>query len=394
MLKIILFLIAMFVTGFLIVHENWTVTLRGFGYEVTLSTVLLIVLVLIGIYLIQLIKKPFSWLFGFNKRRHTKHFIKKENYLTFVLKTLLDQNNHSVQQILKQKKTLLPKKDIRHLLLEAIFTPSKEVFSNLSHHKDTELAGLRGLYLEEKEKGNIKEAEKLLSRMIDKYPTVNWVVQETYEIQTLQRDWANALLTLEKLFKMKQISKNDYLNQKASLLYMQNKFKDAYLLNRTNPAFAIAYSKENPSYAKTILTTSWNKEPSWDVYLAYYELIKSLPAEKQVKAIQKLISKNKEFRISMLALADIAIKTENWRLAKETLESYLQSYPLTKNVASMMATVARCGWHHEQEAKEWEAKGLETDDKYGWTCLSCNQKTTNWSPSCPYCNKIGQIIYR
>ena len=231
MLKIILFLIAMFVTGFLIVHENWTVTLQGFGYEVTLSTVLLIVLVLIGIYLIQLIKKPFSWLFGFNKRRHTKHFIKKENYLTFVLKTLLDQNNHSVQQILKQKKTLLPKKDIRHLLLEAIFTPSKEVFSNLSHHKDTELAGLRGLYLEEKEKGNIKEAEKLLSRMIDKYPTVNWVVQETYEIQTLQRDWENALLTLEKLFKMKQISKNDYLNQKASLLYMQNKFKDAYLLN-------------------------------------------------------------------------------------------------------------------------------------------------------------------
>ena len=146
MLKIILFLAAMFVTGFLIVHENWTVTLQGFGYEVTLSTILLILLILIGIYLIYLIKKPFSWLFGFNKRRHTKHFIKKENYLTFVLKTLLDQNNNSIQQILKQKKGLLPKKDIRHLLLDALFNPSKETFSNLTLHKETELAGLRGLY--------------------------------------------------------------------------------------------------------------------------------------------------------------------------------------------------------------------------------------------------------
>jgi uncharacterized membrane-anchored protein len=146
--------------------------------------------------------------------------------------------------------------------------------------------------------------------------------------------------------------------------------------------------------AKTILIASWNKEPSWDVYLAYYELIKTLSPEKQIKAIQKLISKNKEFRISMLALADIAIKTENWRLAKETLESYLQSYPLTKKVSILMAEVARRGWHHEQEAKEWEEKGLETDDKYGWTCLNCHQKNVQWHPTCPHCNKIGQIVYR
>lgn len=394
MLKIILFLIAMFVTGFLIVHENWMVTLKGFGYEVTLSTVLLIVLILIGIYLIQLIKKPFVWMFGFGKRRHTKHFIKKENYLTFVLKTLLDKNNISVDQILKQKKSLLPKKDIRHLLLNALFTPSKEIFSELAKHKETELAGLRGLYFEEKEKGSIKEAEKILSRILTSYPHVIWVLKESYEIQTLQNDWPAALTTLEQLFKHKEISKEDYLNQKASIFYMQNKFKEAYLLNRTNPAFAIAYAKENASYAKTILTNSWNKEPSWDVYLAYYQLIKNLAPEKQIKAINKLISKNKDFRISMLALADIGIKTENWRLAKETLESYLQSYPLTKNVALMMAEVARRGWHHEQEAKEWELKDVESDDKYGWMCLGCNQKTAQWHPACPHCNKIGKIIYR
>jgi len=65
MLKLILFMIAMFATGFLIVQENWDVTIAAFGYEVTLSTVLLIVLLTLCVYLFRLIKKPFLYLFGF-----------------------------------------------------------------------------------------------------------------------------------------------------------------------------------------------------------------------------------------------------------------------------------------------------------------------------------------
>ena len=394
MLKLILFMAAMFATGFLLVHENWDVTLIGFGYEITLSTVLFVLILAIFFYLLRLIKKPFSYVFGFKNRRASSHLKKKESYLTFVLETVLDQNNESVIRILKQRKNLIHKKDIQHLLLSALFNPNKETFEELLKTKETELAGLRGLYFEAKKSGNVKEAEHILEKAQQNYASVFWVIKESFEIATLQNDWNKALSLLENLFLLKQISKEDYISQKAALLFAAGKIKEAYLLNKTNPAFAVRYAQDNKEKDKNILITSWNHEPSWEVYAAYSELIKNLPDEKQIKEIQKLISKNKEFRISLIALADTAIRLEKWRLAKETLTAYLQSYPLTKKVAYMMADVARKGWHHEQEAKEWEQKALETDDKYGWMCLSCNQTTHEWIPICPHCNQVGKITYR
>lgn len=394
MLKIILFMISMFLIGFLIVQENWHMTISAFGYEITLSTILLVVLIGILLYLLKLLKKPFIWLFGLKNKRATAHLVKKEAYLTFVLETLLDQNNESIAAILKQKKGMLQKKDIKHLLLTALFNPSKDIYEELLKQKETELAGIRGLYFLSKEEGNLKEAEKLLSKAEQNHSNVFWVLQESYEIAVLQRDWHQALILLEKLYKLKQIKKEDYTIQKSNLFFMLGRIQEAYQLDKKNPSFAIAYANQNPKNALTALTYSWNKEPSFEVYQAYMEHFKSLTPDKQIKAVQKLISKNKEFRISLIALADTAIRVEKWRLAKETLSAYLQSYPLTKNVADMMAKVSRFGWHHEQEAKEWERKGLETTDKYGWMCLKCNQATNDWSPTCPHCNKIGTITYR
>lgn len=394
MLKLILFMIAMFATGFLIVQENWDVTIAAFGYEVTLSTVLLIVLLTLCVYLFRLIKKPFLYLFGFKNRRATSNLVKKEAYLTFVLETILDQNNESISRILKQKGGLLQKKDIKHLLLNAFFNPSKETFEELSKHKETELAGIRGLYFEAKKSGNLKEAEIILSKAERSYPNVFWVIQESYDIAVLQNDADKALFLLDELLRLKQISKEDYIHQKAALYFIKGKIKEAYQLNKICPAFAVAYAKENKENAQNILITSWNKEPSWEVYETYMNLFKDQPAEKQLKMVNKLIAKNKEFRISLLALADTAIRNEKWRLAKETLTAYLQSYPLTKKVAYMMAQVSRLGWHHEQEAKEWEQKAIETEDKYGWTCLNCSQSTSEWSAICPHCNKVGKITYR
>lgn len=384
----------MFATGFLIVQENWDISIIAFGYEITLSTVLLIILISLVFYLLKLIKKPFLYLFGYKNRRTTSHLVKKENYLTFVLETVLDQNNESISRILKQRNSLFSKKDVKHLLLNALFSPSREVFDELMKHKETELAGIRGLYFEAKKTGNLKEAEIILSKAERTYPNVHWVIQESYDIAILQNDSDKALFLLEELLRLKQISKEEYNNQKAALYFIKGKIKEAYMLNKTCPAFAVAYAQINKENAQSILLTSWNKEPSWEVYTAYMDLFKNQPSEKQIKMVNKLISKNKEFRISLIALADTAIRNEKWRLAKETLTSYLQSYPLTKKVASMMAEISRKGWHHEQEAKEWEQKAVESDDKYGWTCLNCSQNTSKWHPICPHCNMVGKITYR
>ncbi len=394
MLKIILFLAAMFVAGYLIVQENWNITIMAFGYEITISTVLLIIIGIIFMYLISLIKKPFSWICRIKNKRTHNNLIKKEAYLTFVLQTLLDENNKSQQIILNKKKGLLKKNDVKHLLLQALFEPKPAVFEQLMNQKETELAGIRGLFLEAKKRGDVKEADKLLSKAIKTYPNVSWVSKNLFEIQMLQNDWKNAEQTLETLKKEHLISKEEYCVQKAGVLFKTDKLKEAYKIDPSNPAIAIAYAKKNPTKANTILIDAWKTTPCWEIYLAYKELYKNEPTGKQLKAVQKLVSKNPSFRISLIAVADTAIQAELWREAKENLEAYLKSYPLTKEVALMMATVSRDGWHHEPEAKEWEKKAVEAEDKFGWMCTSCNHETTAWDISCPQCNAIGSIKYR
>lgn len=394
MFKIIILLIALFTSGYLIVQENWSVTITGFGYEVTISTVLLFILALILWYVFYLIKQPFSWVYRFKNKRANAHLIKKEGYLTFVLETILDKNNISESAILNKKKGLLEKNDVKNLLLTALFNPSQTVFEELSKIKETELAGLRGLFLHAKKEGDLKEAGKMLLKAEAGYPHVSWIIKERFELATLLNDWDEALTILETLKKEKIVSKEEYATYKATLLFKAGHVKEAYALDKTNPAIALVYAEQNPDKAKSILALSWEETPSWEVYQAYSKLLGHLSKEKRLKAIKKLTASNASFRISYLAVADMAIQNEFWSEAKEYLESYLEAYPLTKQVASMMATVIRKGWHHEAQAKEWEQKALEAEDKFGWYCTACNHETFAWDAQCPECNALGAIKYR
>ena len=152
--------------------------------------------------------------------------------------------------------------------------------------------------------------------------------------------------------------------------------------------------KTNPKKAEKILFKTWQKSPSWLVYLAYKEAIKNLPEKKRLKSILALTKSTRDERYSLLARADMDIDLENWARAKENLENYLQKYPLTHQVASMMATVERMGWHHEEIAQEWENKAVESEDDSLWICENCAHSVADWQILCPHCNAFDTLYYK
>ena len=93
----------------------------------------------------------------------------------------------------------------------------------------------------------------------------------------------------------------------------------------------------------------------------------------------------------MLARADIDMELSNWARAKENLENYLNAYPLTRQVADMMATIERTGYHHEQLAQEWETKQTESEDDTLWLCTTCNHTVSSWQVLCPHCNAFDTL---
>ena len=153
MLKLILIFASLFFVGYLIVNDYWTVTITGFGYEITVSTVLILVVGIILAYVIHLLKKPFRLMGRFRGQRTLSQQNKREAFFFDIIRTVLEDNPTAQQQLLKKTGLFVDKKTPRYQMIEALLKPNKAVFDQLVQHTETQLAGLRGLYEEQARKG-------------------------------------------------------------------------------------------------------------------------------------------------------------------------------------------------------------------------------------------------
>lgn len=393
MLKFIFILISVFLLGFLIINDTWMISIEGFGYQITASSLLFIIAIAIIVYLLRLLKKPFHWINGYQKWIENRRKTQKDAYFTAILTTVLEQRQSSMQDILKQRKNWFHTKSTEALLIEALFAPTPHVFEQLIQKPETELAGIRGLLQYAQKTGDVNEALRLLRKAAAKNVTEPWVQSGLWDLQVLQSDWADALKTLDVLKKNKLVSSDEYQSRKACLLLKLGRTKEAFEADPDNPATAIAYARTEPKKAQDILTTSWKKESCWDTYLAFRENSTTETPAKRMKLTEKLIRHNPQHRLSLKAKAQTAIDAELWGVAKETLTTYFQAYPLTPETAQMMAIVEREGWHHEQGAQEWEKKALLSHETDSWKCTNCQHELGYWEASCPICNSFGCIKY-
>lgn len=394
MLKAFLIVAGIILIGFLIMDETYNFSVTAFGYELTFSIALLIVGVVVLLYLLHLLKKPFGWIKNYRAYRFQKNLLKKENFLTLVLTTVLDKNNMAEKMIMNKEKSLFAKGSTEQLLFEALFNPSENIFEKLKNNKGTELAGIRGLFLSAKDKGDIDTQTQLLEQAALTYPDVLWIIQEQLNLQLLQNDWQNALNTLEKLNKAKAIQKEQYTTIKACILYGLKRYKEAFELMPSNPPIAWAYAKQTPNKASDILKKSWSLIPTWETFERYYAIIKNETEAKQMKAIEWFTASNSASKLSLLANADVAMKNHLWGVAKETLQNAINSYALTRKMAIMMAELERQGWHHEEAAQEWDEKATHLEETPSWVCSHCHHMGAEWDNVCPVCNTCGSIVYK
>ena len=394
MFKFLFILIVLCVAGFLMMPDVGIITVTAFGFRITTSILIVIAALAVVLYLWHLLKQPFLWLSGcqtwYQKRKQSQ----KEAYLLLALKTVLDQDSVAKNQLLKKKNTFFDKKSDENFIIEALFQPSPHTFEQLLHRPETELAGIHGLLGYAQKAGDWLETARLLQKAHDKNPNEPWVTKELWQAQILQSDWAASLKTLDVLKKQDLINKDEFRDRKAQILIKLGRVKEAYKLAPTRPEVALAYAKADPKKAKDIIEDLWPRNPSRDAFLLFQRAIAGDKPIAQEKAVRKLVRHNPEAKQSLLALAETATDLEKWGDVKEYLTTYLSLYPLTVTVARMMAQAERCGWHHEEAAKDWEIKTRFARDEDGWGCSACGHKTEEWDIRCPKCNAFGTIRYQ
>lgn len=354
----------------------------------SIFTFLGLILGLIWVWEICLL--PFKWAHRFSRWREQNKQDQRHLFMSEVLEALVNHDKERFPLLIKQAHTFLnPDQEIYWVVL-ALLQPSEEVYQKLLSFPATTLGGIYGFLQMAEGTGNTSEMRTLLEALPEKAQEVLWVKQAYLQLAYMEGDWLAAIDRLKAL--KKNFSKADYTHQMACCLLMAEDIDKAYSLDATQAPIVLAKAERNPSKALTILKKAWAHAPCQEIYQAYKKVLVDQPDEEKKQAVQALVKCNPGNRFSLLALADINLSTGDAPKAKEILDEYLESFPLTHQVALMMAECEREGWHHEEVAKEWEKKARNLQEKSGWICTHCGHTSGKWEPVCPACHLFNTFI--
>ena len=373
--------------------DTWRLTLDTTNYEISVSFVLFVVVLLLLWWLLLQLKKPFTWWGQFRDWHQKQKRIKQDKFLSDFLIALLSHQTDRVAVLIDEAKKLYGKDSREALLISALLEPETDKFVQLNQKEQTKLVGLYGLIKEAEAKGDFEEMAYLLQQVPKTEEKTFWVQQTKMTLALNHSDWKQALNLLKA--NKKQLPRNVYASHKACLLLKLGQVKDAYYTMPNHPAIVLAYAKTLPAKkAQRILEKAWRTTPNWYIYQAYKNAISSLPENKRLKAVLNLTRATRDQRYSLLARADMDTDMHNWARAKENLEIYLQNYPLTRQVADMMANLERVAWHHEDIANDWDRKAIESEDDSLWICRECGHTVGEWQVLCPHCNAFDSLYIK
>lgn len=394
MARILHFLIYVLILGVLtlwLMDNPGTICLTWLGYEIETSvafTIALFLCLFIAIYILRLPVKFIRWVkksFDVQKEKN------KENMLVQILNAIAGGDEILCQKLAAKLDKAFDGKTPTPLLLKALLNPTPEIYRKLALNPTTELAGWRGLIAENQKQGDLIAALDLAQQAFKKYKNIPWVVLSTLELQVLNDHWKEALETLDVVRKLKLEDEHLYKTQKATLLIKTGNTLEAFKTAPWLPEAALKAAQDYPKKAEAILMKAWENQPDWNIYKAYIHLFSKENTLAQYKRVEKLVSLHKTNRINHLALADAALQAKLWGQARKELETYIASYSLTMQVATMMAFLEQEENHDQKEAQKWVDQMKNLEPTVNYFCTRCGHETDLWSPTCPVCNGFASL---
>ena len=377
-----------FALGYFVKNPESMVTIDFFGYRIFGSVFNIAGLFFATLWLWDLLLWPVRMVKKLCQKRHVIIEQKKHDLLLSVLLALNNQEVENYSALLQRAEKLYKKDNYIYWMIRCLLLPDEESYRQMTQFPQTTMGGIRGLFHVADTDGDLQQMRTLLDNMPENKKKTPWALQAYFQLCIQENDWTDALDYLKQMKRL--LKKDDYNQRRACCLFLNGDVKEAYHLDPTNPAIVIGYAKINPKKAGKIFKNLWAKTPTWPIYESYKEQLAPLNVKDQQRAIKDLVSSNAHARLSLLALADIYLNTQDPVQAKKYLDEYLQNYSLTKQVALMQARVERDAWNHEDQAREWEEKAPETEeDETTWHCETCDYKSPTWRGVCPVCHTFN-----
>jgi HemY protein len=276
-------------------------------------------------------------------------------------------------------------------------------FEEMLKSPQTEALGLRGLFAEARQSGDLAAARGFAEKALKLNPALGWASSALLALQSQARDWDSALAILETQRKANQLSPDQAKRMRAVLLAakaLATETRDPKLAldwaleaHKLDPALvpaaAIAvrlYGAQNAlRRAWRIASKSWSAAPHPDLAEAYaYARPTDSPGERYER-VRRLIGTYQGGAEGAYALGRAAAGARQWDDAVKALTPLLPDDPQAR-ICALMAEIEE-GRGDKGRAREWLARAVRAPSDPMWVIDGA--ASPYWTPVSPVTGEIA-----
>ncbi len=278
----------------------------------------------------------------------------------------------------------------------------KRLFEHMTKSPDTEVLGLRGLFSEAKQSGDLAHAIQFAEKAFALNPRLVWASAAMLQIQLARRDWEASSKTISVQGKSGILAKADLDIKRAALLTAE-----AFSLEEVDRSKALAIAAQahqldislvpaalvaarchialgNTRKAVRILRDTWQMAPHPDLADVLAHSRPNDSPEDKFERVRDLVGNTDESLEGAVALARAAISAKRWDVARSTLQPHIAATPQAR-VCAMMAQIDEAQ-DEKLRAREWLAKALNAPRDPMW--VSDGVASPRWTPVSPVTGEI------
>ncbi len=278
----------------------------------------------------------------------------------------------------------------------------KRIFEEMTKSSETEALGLRGLFAEARQNGDVSAAMTHAERALKLNPRLAWASSAVLQLQSLRKDWPGAAATLQQQTKSGLLPADEGSQKQAIMLTAQalaiedksasealtlalkaHKL-DVGLVPAALVAARVYASQNSPRKVVKIIRETWAHAPHPDLAEVLAHARPGDGPEPRFERVRDLVSGSPESLEGAYALARAAVAAQRWDVARKALEPYLADQPQAR-LCALMADIEEAAGD-KGRAREWLARAIRAPRDPMW--VSDGVASPRWVPISPVSGEI------
>ena len=425
MLRILWFIILISLIVFAslwVAQHPGTVEINWFGLEVSLSTgialLLLLVFTIVVIFVFSLLRglwrSPGSLMKAYRNNKRSRGY----KALTLGMVAVAAGDPEEAKKQSKKADVLLNEPPLTMLLqaqaaqLNGDEDAARKYFILMLENKETAFLGLRGLTNQAIKKGDHEEALKLAYKAKKLRPESKWVFEQLHLLEANEGHYSEALEALQEAQSRKLLPKAESKHKQAVVLTQialeKEKAGDLeFALNRAGKAVSrdpdlvaaqlvqsrLFVATNRHRKAVSSIEKAWKRRPHPDFVPIYMEARKVEAPMERYKAGEKLFALNPDDPVTLVAKAEAALAADLWGEARFCLDEALANKPSEK-AYRLLADVEKAEGGSVEAITAYLEKAASVPQESIWICKTCSEPHEDWQMQCNSCGNLDSLKWR